>query len=197
MTKDNITQYVTRRCHFKTWPPSIITIRTGPIITMRSVHEKKAIHIHSLENLSCPCNHELKFFQKYPRFNEAIWKFELPHYDELKFFQKWGSFDDVTWKFALPVLSQGKLFPKIKQFCWCDLEIWPAPIIANWNFCKNKEALMMSHENLLCPYYHEVNFSQKEKAVLLLWLENSACSYYHELKFLQKIRQFWLSNLKI
>ena len=60
---------------------------------MRKVHENKAIHKHSLENLSYPYNHELKFSQNYPRFNEVknfdlIWKFELPLYHELKFLQK-------------------------------------------------------------------------------------------------------------
>ena len=110
--KDSIAQYITRWCHLKTRPVPIITSRTGPIITMRSVHENKAIHIHSLENLSCPCNHHLKFSQKYPRFNEVIWKFELP------------------------LLSCSKRFPKIKQFCWYDLENCPPLIIMNWNFWK-------------------------------------------------------------
>ena len=133
MITDSITQYITR-CHLKTWPPPIIKSRTSPIITMRSVHESKAIDMHSRENLSCPCNHEMKFSQKYPRFNEVIWKYELPLY-ELKYLQKWGSFD-VTWKFALPLLSRGKLFPKIKA------------------------VLLMWLENLACPYYHELKCLQ-------------------------------------
>ena len=49
-------------------------ISPGPNITMKSVHENKTVLIHLLKNLSCPYNHELKFSQKYPRFNEVIWK---------------------------------------------------------------------------------------------------------------------------
>ena len=49
-------------------------ISPGPNITMRSVRKNKTILIHSLQNLSCPGNHELKFSQKYPRFNAVIWK---------------------------------------------------------------------------------------------------------------------------
>ena len=106
-----------------------------------------------------------------------------PDYHKLKF---WGNFDDFTWKFAQPLLSQGKLFPKIKQFCWCDLKIWPAPIITNWNFWKKwgsfdditwkfklllssrgklsyeiKTIPIHSRENLTFPYYYKLKFSRK------------------------------------
>ena len=37
----------------------------------------------------------------------------------------------MIWNFELPLLLQGKVFPKIKQFCWYDLEIWTAPIITS------------------------------------------------------------------
>ena len=105
--------------HLKIWP--------APIITRKSVYENKTISIHSLENLACPYYHELRFLQKYPRFNEVIWTFEL-----------------------LP-LSWCIIFSNIKQFWWCLLKIWPAPRITSWNFANiSNEVLMMS---LNCPYY--------------------------------------------
>ena len=69
----------------------------------------------SLEKLNCLYCHELKFLQKYPRFNEVIWTFELP---------------PLSWRI---------IFSNIKKFWWCLLKIWPAPRITNWNFCKNIE----------------------------------------------------------
>ena len=124
----SIAQYIARWCRLKTWPLPIITSRnfvkirvfwryhwkawTGPIITMRRVHENKAIQVHSF-----------------------TWKFvQFPYYHELK----------VTWIFGLSLISRGKIFSKIRQFCWCDLKIWPAPIIASSNFRKNKAVLMVS-----------------------------------------------------
>ena len=37
----------------------------------------------SPESLNCNYYYELKFLQKYPIFNEAIWTFELPRYHEV------------------------------------------------------------------------------------------------------------------
>ena len=139
--------------HLKIW--------TVPIITMRSAHVKKTIFIHLLENLCCPCNHELKYLQRYPRFNEAIWKFELSLYHELKFLLKKNSFDDVTWKFELVLLLLANIFSNIRQFCLFISKIWSASIFTSWNFRKNKAVLTISLENLHCPYYHELTFSQK------------------------------------
>ena len=99
--------------------------------------KNKAFLMIPLENLNSPCNHDLKFLQKYPRFNEVTWKFELPllpraeifakisHFCwtdllncpyELKFLQKWSSFDDVTQKCDLSLLSRGKLFAQKDSF---------------------------------------------------------------------------------
>ena len=133
MITDSITQHITRWCHLKTWPPPIITSRTGPLITMRNVHENKAIHIHSLENLSCPSNHEQKFSQNIRQ----------------------------SWKFKLSLLSRGKVSTKIRSFLYIHLKIRPAPIITSWNIRKNKAVLLMWFENLHFPYYQELKFSQK------------------------------------
>ena len=35
------------------------------------------------------------------------------------------------------------------------------PILTGSNFLKNKAVLMISPENLNCPYYHELKFLQK------------------------------------
>ena len=131
-----------------------LKIRTGPLITMRSVQENKTSLIHSLENLNCPCNHKLKFFQKYPRFNEVIWKFELP------------------------LLSRAEIFAKISHFCWTDLMNWPydyelkfllmislknvtCPYYHELKFSLRKAVLLMSLELLNWPYYHELKYLQK------------------------------------
>ena len=107
-----------------------------------------------------PLSSRAKLWQKYGKFYEVTWKFtapiitswnfreniavllkcfenlNCPYYYELKCLQKLSSFDNVTWQFALPLLSRGQLFPKINQLCWCDLKIWPAPIITSWNVSK-------------------------------------------------------------
>ena len=83
------------------------------------------------------------------------------YYNELKILQKYPRFIEVTWKFELLLLLLDKTFAKIRQFCWCDLKIWPTPIITGWNFLKNKAVLILSLENLNCPYYHKVKFLQK------------------------------------
>ena len=85
----------------------------------------------------------------------------FPYYHELKFSQKYPRFNKVAWKFQLPLLLRGKVFAKIWPFCWYDLKIRPAPIITSWNFLKNKTVLMVSLEKLNLPYYKEVKFLQK------------------------------------
>ena len=97
----------------------------------------------------------MKCSQKSPRSNEVTWKFALPLLSRAEFFCKNKA------AFELLLLSLGKTFAKIRQFCWCDLKIWPTPIITGWNFLKNKAVLILSLENLNCPYYHKVKFLQK------------------------------------
>ena len=80
--------------------------------------------------MNCLYYHDLKLLQKYPRFNTATWKFELS--------LLWG----------------GKIFAKRRQFCWCDLIIWPAPK----TFPKKKVVLLKWFDNLNCAYYHGLNF---------------------------------------
>ena len=57
--------------------------------------------IHSLENLSCPCNHELKFSQN----NQDL--------------MKW--FENLNY----PLLSRAEFFAKISHFCWTELKNCP------------------------------------------------------------------------
>ena len=66
-----------------------------------------------MKELRWPCNHNLKFLQKYPRFDEVIWKFELPLLSRADILAQKDSFDDVTWNFELALLPQGEFFAKI------------------------------------------------------------------------------------
>ena len=179
----------------------------------------------SLENLHCSYYREVKFSQKIMQFcwcdlkiwptpiirswnfckNKAVLmksleKLNWPYYKEMKLSEKYPRFNEVTWKFELPLLTGGKSSPKISQFCWCDLKIWPAPIITRGNICENKAVLMTSLENLNCPYYRELKFLQKYtrfiehlncphyhffkcKVVLMTSLENLAFPYHHKVNF--------------
>ena len=130
-------------------------IWTVPNITMRSVHENKTILIHSLENLRRPCNHDLKFSQKYSRFNKVIWKFEPP------------------------LLSRAGTFAKMRQFCWtasiitscyfcskrqfwrCHLKFWTGPIFTSWHFCKTKAVFDDVTYNFEMPLLSRAEFFAK------------------------------------
>ena len=90
----------------------------------------------------------------------------------------------MTWKFDVPLLSRGTISGKIRQFCWNDLKIWTAPIITSWNFLENKAVLLKWLENLICAYYDGLKFSQKYGS-LMISPENLNCPFSHELKFLQ------------
>ena len=104
--------------HLKIW--------TAPIITSWNFQKNQAVLLKWLENLNCPCYHELIFSKKYGRFYK------------------------VTWKFTLPLSSRGKIFVKIKQFCWSDLKIWIASIVRSSNFHKDKAVLLKRFKNLKC-----------------------------------------------
>ena len=200
-------------------------IWTTPIITSWNFRKNILDLMKSLENLHCSYYREVKFSQKIMQFcwcdlkiwptpiirswnfckNKAVLMMSLeklnwPYYKEMKFSQKYPRFNEVTWKFELPLLTGGKSSTKIWQFCWCDLKIWPAPIITRENICKNKAILMTSLKNLNCPCYHELKFLQKYtrfiehfncphyhffkyKVVLMTSLENLAFPYYHKVKF--------------
>ena len=58
-------------------------IWTASIMTGFKFLKNKRVFMISPENLNCSYYYELKFLQKYPIFNEAIWTFELPHYLEV------------------------------------------------------------------------------------------------------------------
>ena len=114
--------------------------------------------------------------------------------------QKEGSFVDVIWKSGL----LPKHFPKRRQFCWCDLKIWPP----SKTFPKKKAVLLMWFEIWAAP-----KTFPKKKAVLSMWFENLACSQNLSLKegsFVDVIwksgllpkpfpkrRQFWWCDLKL
>ena len=83
-----------------------------------------------LENLNCPYYHELELSQKYGRFYEVTWIFQLLLLSRGKnFSQKLSSFIDVTLKFELPLLSRAAIISKIWQILWSHLNIRTASII--------------------------------------------------------------------
>ena len=107
------------------------------------------------------------------------------YYEEVKFSQKVkeGSFVDVIWKSGL----LPKPFPKRRQFCWCDLKIWPAPK----TFPKKKAVLMMWFETLACSQ----NLSQKGGSFVdVIWSFELRLS--SRVKTLSKIKQFSWYHLK-
>ena len=72
---------------------------------------------------------------------------------------------------------------KIRQFSWCELNIWPSPITSG-NFRKNKADLLKRFENVNCAYYRGLRSSQK-------WGSFDGITWkfelpFHKLKFLQK-----------
>ena len=112
------------------------------------------------ESFNCLYYHGMKFLSKIKRFVEVFWKFELPLSSRAKHWQIYGRFYEVTWKFGLPLLSPAETFAKIKQFSWCDLNIWPSPFPSG-NFRRNKADLLKRFGNLNCAYYRGLKFSQK------------------------------------
>ena len=153
----------------KTWPPqlsrkfckskafswSYLKIWTGPIITIRNVHQNKAILIYSLENLTCPCNHELKFSQNTQHLMKWFKNLNYLYYHKLNF-RKNKSFL-LTELEKCPCHCELKLLLK-RKFWWCHLNFWTGPIIKSWKFCKNKAVLMMSCKRLTCSCYHKLKF---------------------------------------
>ena len=139
-----------------------LKIQTIPIITSWNILKNMADFMKSLKSSHCPYCHEVKFSQKQSSFVVVIWKFELPMESRAQMFAKYSRFsDEVTWIFELPLLSWGKISHK------------------------NEAVLLMWLENLNCPYYHELKFSQKYGRFMKS-LENSHCPYYHEVKLSQK-----------
>ena len=113
-----------------------LKIRTAPIITSWNFPKNKAVLLKWFENLNCPYHHKLAFSQKR---------------------QNWW----CHWKIELGLLSRGKILAKIRQFSWCDLNIWPSAIITSGRFRKNKADLLKRFGNLNYAYYHRLKFSQK------------------------------------
>ena len=131
-------------------------------------------------------------------FDDMTWNLNCPYYHELKFFQKYHRFNKVIWIFELPPLSWGIIFSKIRQFWWCLLKIWPFPIKTKWNFCENRPVLV-SLEKFFCPYYHHIapimKFPQKIKASLGIYLKIWPASKMTSWN-LAKISKFWWCHLK-
>ena len=132
--------------------------------------------MHLLENLSCPCNHELKFSQNtqdlmkwfenlnyiFAKINHFCWTGlkNCPCYYELKFLLK-KQFWWCHLKFWTGAIIKNWNFCKNRQSWWCHSKVWPAPIITGWNFSQNKAVLMISLESLTWPYYYKATFSPK------------------------------------
>ena len=153
--------------------------------------------MHLLENLSCPCNHELKFSQNtqdlmkwfenlnyiFAKINHFCWTGlkNCPCYYELKFLLK-------------------------KQFWWCHLKFWTGAIIKNWNFAKigSLDDVTQKFDLPLlsqAEIFHKIKPfwwfhlkvwpgliimrqpSPQNKAVLLMWFEILNYPYYYKVKF--------------
>ena len=100
-------------------------IWTASMMKGWNVLKNKAVLMISPENLNCLYNHEVKFLQKCPIFNEVIWTFEL------------------SWSISWSIILSNK-----RQFWWCLLKVWPFPIITKWNFDRT---VLMSLEKVHLP----------------------------------------------
>ena len=100
-------------------------IWTAPMMKGWNVLKNKAVLMISPENLNCLYNHEVKFLQKCPIFNEVIWTFEL------------------SWSISWSMILSNK-----RQLWWCLLKVWPFPIITKWNFDRT---VLMSLEKVHLP----------------------------------------------
>ena len=115
-----------------------------------NVLKNKAVLMISPQNLNCLYNHEVKFLQKCPIFNEVIWTFEL------------------SWSISWSIILSNK-----RQFWWCLLKVWPFPIITKWNFDRTVlMSLEKVHLPLLSPSspYYEV--FTKNKTIIRNSLEH-------------------------
>ena len=100
-------------------------IWTASMMKGWNVLKNKAVLMISPENLNCLYNHEVKFLQKCPIFNEVIWTFEL------------------SWSISWSMILSNK-----RQLWWCLLKVWPFPIITKWNFDRT---VLMSPEKVHLP----------------------------------------------
>ena len=100
-------------------------IWTASMMKGWNVLKNKAVLMISPENLNCLYNHEVKFLQKCPIFNEVIWTFEL------------------SWSISWSMILSNK-----RQLWWCLLKVWPFPIITKWNFDRT---VLMSLEKVHLP----------------------------------------------
>ena len=125
-------------------------IWTAPMMKDWNVLKNKAVLMISPENMNCLHNHELKFLQKSPIFNEVIWTFEL------------------SWSISWSIMLSNK-----RQFWWCLLKVWPFPIITKWNFDRTVLMLLEKvHPPLISPSspYYEV--FTKNKTIIRNSLEH-------------------------
>ena len=125
-------------------------IWTASMMKGWNVLKNKAVLMISPENLNCLYNHEVKFLQKCPIFNEVIWTFEL------------------SWSISWSMILSNK-----RQLWWCLLKVWPFPIITKWNFDRTVlMSLEKVHLPLLSPSspYYEV--FTKNKTIIRHSLEH-------------------------
>ena len=125
-------------------------IWTASMMKGWNVLKNKAVLMISPENLNCLYNHEVKFLQKCPIFNEVIWTFEL------------------SWSISWSMILSNK-----RQLWWCLLKVWPFPIITKWNFDRTVlMSLEKVHLPLLSPSspYYEV--FTKNKTIIRNSLEH-------------------------
>ena len=125
-------------------------IWTASMMKGWNVLKNKAVLMISPENLNCLYNHEVKFLQKCPIFNEVIWTFEL------------------SWSISWSMILSNK-----RQLWWCLLKVWPFPIITKWNFDRTVlVSLEKVHLPLLSPSspYYEV--FTKNKTIIRNSLEH-------------------------
>ena len=52
----------------------------------------------------------------------SLEKLNWLYYEEVKFFQKYPKFNEVIWKYEFPLLSRGKIFAKSKAVLLMWLE---------------------------------------------------------------------------
>ena len=83
--------------------------------TAPTIFPKKAVLLIWFGNLNCSYYHQLKFSQKYPRFNEVTRIFELPLLSRVS----------VFWLRNLhcPIIKIAEVFGLVRQFWWSHLEI--------------------------------------------------------------------------
>ena len=107
-------------CDLKHWP--------DPIIVSWNICKSKAVFLKWLEKFNCLYYHTLNFCKNTLDLMKSL--------ENLHCFYR-----ELTFCF----FSGGNVFAK-RDFCWCSLKIWPAPIITSKNFRQNKAGFLKQFE---------------------------------------------------